>query len=157
MTDTTEPVSTVVSPELQKLLQLFSSLPAVTFPELDPVSLQTDVARVKERHLEMLHIEAQLTAVRAALEEEQESLLKKGHRLHAYLAVYAESDEALSAKVETIALPRVKRTAAAVKQVEVQLSAEGEVAPAPKKRGRPRKTSTNEGLFGEPAAAEMPT
>ncbi len=149
----------LLAPDLHQLLQLFSSLPDVTFPELDAVALQNSVARVKERHLELLHIEAQLQEVRAALDEEQESLLKKGHRLHAYLKVFAEQDDALSEKVNALSLPRLRKPAAPPKPVEVvvALGADGQPLPppAPKKRGRPRKVPATDGLFGdaEPAAA----
>ena len=126
-------------PDLQQLLQLFSSLPDVRFPELEPSGLQLAVAKVKEKHLELAALEVQREKVRLALEEEQEALLRKGHRLHAYLKVYAEYDGALALKVNALALPRLRRSAVA----------EGEPAPAPKKRGRPRKPSATETLFTE--------
>jgi hypothetical protein len=141
--------------ELSQLLQLFSSLPDVRFPELDAASLQDTVARVKERHLELLHVEAQLQAVRAALDEEQEALLKKGHRLHAYLEVYAEADEALAAKVRALALPKLRRATPRAPEPEAPL-AEGQLAPAPRKRGRPRKVPSTDTLFTEPAGAAAP-
>ena len=132
--------------DLQQLLQLFSSLPDVRFPELDATGLQVAVARVKERQLELLHIEAQRDAVRVALEEEQETLLRKGHRLHAYLRVFAEHDEALAVKVNALTLPRLRKT--------VSAPVEGaELAPAPRKRGRPRKTSSTDALFAEETGA----
>lgn len=128
--------------DLQQLLQLFSSLPDVRFPELDATGLQVAVARVKERQLELLHIEAQRDAVRVALDEEQEALLRKGHRLHAYLKVFAEHDEALAVKVNALALPRLRKP--------TSTPLEGaEPAPAPKKRGRPRKVSSSDALFSE--------
>ena len=126
--------------DLQQLLQLFSSLPDVRFPELEPTGLQVAVAKVKEKHLELAALEAQREKVRLALEEEQEALLRKGHRLHAYLKVYAEHDEALALKVNALALPRLRKPA---------VVAEGEPVPAPKKRGRPRKPSATETLFTE--------
>lgn len=126
--------------DLQQLLQLFSSLPDVRFPELEPTGLQVAVAKVKEKHLELAALEAQREKVRLALEEEQEALLRKGHRLHAYLKVYAEHDEALALKVNALALPRLRKPA---------VMAEGEPVPAPKKRGRPRKPSATETLFTE--------
>jgi len=126
--------------DLQQLLQLFSSLPDVRFPELEPTGLQVAVAKVKEKHLELAALEAQREKVRLALEEEQEALLRKGHRLHAYLKVYAEHDEALALKVNALSLPRLRKPA---------VVAEGEPVPAPKKRGRPRKPSSTETLFTE--------
>ena len=137
--------------DLQQLLQLFSSLPDVRFPELDPGSLQVAVARVKDRQLELLSIEAQRDAVRLALEEEQETLLRKGHRLHAYLKVFAEHDEVLAVKVNALSLPRLRKPALPRAEAVV---VEGAPAPEPKKRGRPRKTSATDALFAEePAAA----
>jgi hypothetical protein len=132
MTDL-EPLPT----DLQQLLQLFSSLPDVRFPDLDAANLQAAVARVKERQLELAALEAQREAVRAELEEQHEALLRRGHRLHAYLKVFAEHDEALASKVNALVLPKLKRP-----PVESEAS-----APAPKKRGRPRKVSTTDALF----------
>ena len=126
--------------DLQQLLQLFSSLPDVRFPELEPSGLQVAVAKVKEKHLELAALEAQREKVRLALEEEQETLLRKGHRLHAYLKVYAEHDEALALKVNVLSLPRLRKQA---------VVSEGEPVPAPRKRGRPRKASSTETLFAD--------
>lgn len=139
----------LLSPDLAQLLQLFSALPEVRFPDLDPSTLQDSVARIKERHLELLHIEAQLQAVRGALEDEQEALLKKGHRLRAYLEVYAENDEALATRLRGLSLPKLRR-AAPRPDVPAPV-VEGE-APAPRKRGRPRKVPATETLFGATAA-----
>lgn len=131
--------------ELQRLLQLFSSLPDVRFPELDAASLQDDVARVKDRFIEAQYIEAQLTAARVALEDEGEALLKKGHRLLGYLRIYAEADEALREKVSAIALPKLRRS---VPEPSVD---------APKKRGRPRKVPTSDALFADAPAEPVAT
>ena len=140
--------------DLQQLLQLFSSLPDVRFPELEPSTLQVAVARVKERQLELLQLEAQRDAVRLALEEEQEALLRKGHRLHAYLKVFAEHDEPLSAKVNALTLPRLRKPAASSR---IEGIPEGEPVAAPKKRGRPRKASSTDPLFSEePGASASP-
>lgn len=139
--------------DLQQLLQLFSALPDVRFPELDPAGLQVAVARIKDRQLELLSIEAQRDAVRLALEEEQESLLRKGHRLHAYLKVFAEHDEGLAAKVNALSLPRLRKPALPRQELAV---ASGEGAPVvePKKRGRPRKVlSSTDALFTEEPAS----
>lgn len=137
----------LLPPDLQQLFVLFSSLPNVRFPELEASSLQDDVARLKERHLELLHIEAQLAAVRAALDDEQDRLNKKGQRLHAYLKVFAEQDEQLANKLEALSLPRPKRVPV------VRVEASTEVQAAPKRRGRPRKVvEVSEPLFTEPAA-----
>lgn len=139
--------------DLQQLLQLFSSLPDVRFPELDPGGLQVAVARVKDRALELASIEAQRDAVRLSLEEEQEALLRKGHRLHAYLKVFAEHDEALATKVNALSLPRLRKPALP-RTTETAAVVEGVPAPEPKKRGRPRKASATDALFSEEPAAQ---
>jgi hypothetical protein len=133
--------------ELQRLLQLFSSLPDVRFPDFDAASLQDDVARVKDRSIETQYIEAQLNAAKLALEDEGEALLKKGHRLLGYLRIYAEADETLREKVSAISLPKLRRAVPAVTLEQgLVLNAE-----APKKRGRPRKGPTSDALFAEAA------
>ncbi len=140
----------LLPPELQRLLQLFSSLPDVRFPDMDAVSLQDDVARVKERHLELMHIEAQLQAVRSALDDEHETLLKKGHRLLSYLKVFAEADEVLGGKVASISLPKIRRVVPpSTNPTEPSLMP---AADAPKKRGRPRKVPSTDALFSEASA-----
>ncbi len=137
--------------DLQQLLHLFSSLPDVRFPDLDAGGLQDAVARVKERQLELLSIDAQREEARVALEEEQESLLRKGHRLHAYLKVFAEHDDALATKVSALALPRLRKPALPRPE---SAAVEGPPAPLLKKRGRPRKVvSSTEVLFSEEPAA----
>lgn len=139
----------LVPSDLQQLLQLFSSLPEVRFPELEQQALHEAVARLQERASELAELEAQREAARVALEEEQEALLRKGHRLHAYLKVFADADEALATKVNALSLPRLRRAAT--------VRAEGapvEGSVAPKKRGRPRKASSTDALFAdEPAAS----
>lgn len=149
----------LLSPDLQQLLQVFSALPNVRFPELDASALQDSVARVKERHLEVLHVEAQFAASRQALDEEQEALLKRGHRLLAYLKVFAETDETLAARLATLSLPRLRKPPAPRPTPEPVLleGQEAAPAPAPKKRGRPRKVPlvATEGLFAPEPAAQV--
>jgi len=133
-----------ISPDVQRLIHLFSALPDVKFPDVDAPMLHELVAKVKERHHAVTLAEAQLDAARRALEEEQELLLKKAHRLQAWLTVMAETDEGLRLKLDTMVLPRLRKP---VVRVEGELV---EVAEAPKKRGRPRKVvSASEALFDE--------
>ena len=91
--------------------------------------------------------------MRTALDEEQEALLRKGHRLHSYLKVFAEADEALAPKVNALVLPRLRKP---VVSLPAGLNAVegGELAPAPKKRGRPRKTPSTDALFAEEPGEE---
>lgn len=139
------PDTDVLSPELQRLLQLFWSLPDVRFPELDASSLQDAVARLKERHLELSQLEAQAQALRAALDDEHEALLRKSHRLLAYLKVFAETDAQLAEKVGVVTLPRLRRSAAE--------GPSAVVPEAPRKRGRPRKAAATDALFVDASAS----
>ena len=139
----------ILPADVQQLLQLFSSLPDVRFPDLEPAALQDAVARLHEKHRDVTQLEAELEAARIALDDEQEALLKKSHRLLAYLKVYAEHDEALAGKVNALALPRLKKAPVPVKPAVEG----GPDAPAPRKRGRPRKVPSTDALFAEAAAA----
>ncbi|MDX2009968.1 MAG: hypothetical protein SFW67_07260 [Myxococcaceae bacterium] len=141
----------LIAPDVHRLIQLFSALPEVKFPDVDAPMLQELVVRVKERHLAVAQAEAQLEAARRVLDEDQEALLKKAHRLAAWLSVLAQTDEVLAQKLAVISLPKLKRP--------TPVRSEGGTAPdadvaAPKKRGRPRKvTPASEALFSEAAAA----
>lgn len=138
--------STVVSLELQQLLQLFSSLPDVRFPQFEPLELQQAVTKLQELHLDVQKLEAQLEAARLVLSDEQDALLRRAHRLFAYLQVFVQSDEVLAQKLAAISLPRPKRV----------LGANGDAAVAVegKKRGRPRKVPLTDGLFAAVESAE---
>jgi hypothetical protein len=141
----------LINADIHRLIQLFSALPEVRFPDVDAPMLQELVVRVKERHLAVAQAEAQLDAARRVLEEDQEVLLKKAHRLAAWLAVMAQTDEVLAGKLAAIALPKLKRPAPARTEVAEDGAAE---VPAPRKRGRPRKvTPSSEALFSEAPAA----
>lgn len=142
MTDTD-----LLAPPVASLVQLFSAQPALKFPDLDAPALQDAVARVKERHLELVRAEAQALAAKAALDDEQEQLLKLAHRAQAYLRVFAESDAALAEKVNALTLPRLRKP-----RSEVPVEPLGPDAPPPRKRGRPRKVRPDEAsLFAAPS------
>lgn len=139
-----------IAPEVTKLIHLFSEEPSLKFPDLDATALRGAASQVKDRHEEVVRVEAALLAARAALEEEQEALLKKALRAHAYLRVYAESDAALATKVDAIQLPKSRRAP----RVEAPVG-QPEGAPLPRKRGRPRKVSPAGSLFsGAEAGAD---
>lgn len=132
-----------IAPEVTKLIELFSEEPALKFPDLDAGALREAAARVEQRNEALKEVEGVLQKARAALEEEQESLLRKAQRAQAYLKVYSESDPALGSRVDAIVLPRSRRGPRADVGVA---PVDGESAP--KKRGRPRKIpSTAASLF----------
>ncbi|MER2562116.1 MAG: hypothetical protein ABTQ32_15425 [Myxococcaceae bacterium] len=140
----------LINPDLHRLIQLFSALPDVKFPDVDAPMLHELVSKVQERHVALAHAEVALDAARRALDDEQEQLLKKAHRLHAWLSVMAEADEGLREKLGHVALPKLRRTAPRTEAVTAGV----ETAVAPKKRGRPRKVvPASEGLFTEASPA----
>ncbi|MBM4781143.1 MAG: hypothetical protein GQE15_25915 [Archangiaceae bacterium] len=143
------PGAGLINPDLHRLIQLFSALPDVKFPDVDAPMLHELVSRVQERHVTVAHAEVALDAARRALDDEQEQLLKKAHRLHAWLTVMAETDEALREKLALVTLPKLRRTTP-----RAEVLPPGVEAVAPKKRGRPRKVvPASEGLFTEAAAS----
>ena len=136
-----------IGPEVTKLIQLFSEEPLLKFPDLDAAVLREAAARVEKRSEKLKEVEAALLVAQGSLEEEQEALVRKAQRAHAYLRVFSENDAALSSKVDSIVLPRGPKASAPASPVE------GE--PTPKKRGRPRKVApSGDSLFSgeaEPA------
>lgn len=142
--------SPLINPDLHRLIQLFSALPDVKFPDVDAPMLHELVSRVHERHVAVAHAEVALDAARRALDDDHEQLLKKAHRLHAWLTVMAEADEALREKLAVLSLPKLRRTTPRAEPTAVTPGVDPTV---PKKRGRPRKVvPASEALFTEAAA-----
>jgi hypothetical protein len=95
---------------VQAVLDLFAhDLADVRFAEVDASTLEQIAADVKSAADVVSSAEVALDIARAALQERQETLLQHTQRALAYARVYAESDEAMSAKLEAIALPRATR------------------------------------------------
>jgi hypothetical protein len=120
-------------------------MPDVRFPDVDAPMLHELVGRVKDQYLAVVQAEVVLKAAQQALDDEHENVLKKAHRLHAWLTVMAEADEVLALKLESVSLPRLRK-------VVRSESGEGSPVeePVPKKRGRTRKgLSGTEALFDE--------
>lgn len=137
----------LISPDILKLVQLFSAQPDLRFPDLDASVLHDAVVHAKERHLDVVRAEAALMAARAALDDELENLTRKAWRAHAYLRVFAENDEALAQRVDDITLPR-RRASRLDTPPEP-----GATPPGQRKRGRPRKIDTQAGALFEAAEA----
>ncbi len=127
----------LISPDVAQLILLFSAQPDLRFPDVDASKLHHAAARVKEVHAELAEAEAALQGVRTTLERENEALFKLAQRAHAYLKVFAETNERLTEQVEAISLPKPRRAAVVADPLN----------PA-KKRGRPRKESSAQSLFG---------
>ncbi len=137
----------LIAPDVAQLIVLFSAQPDLRFPELDAKVLHEAVARVKESSVGVAEAEASLHAAKAALEREQEVLLRLAQRTHAYLKVFAESDERLSERVDAISLPRARRSGPAAR-----VESGSELGAAPKRRGRPKNDPSAQSLFEEQAA-----
>lgn len=124
------------SPALQSLLDLFASeLSELKFPDVDAEALEHAAQKVRDAALQVERAEAALDAARRSQLEVEEQLVGKAQRALAYAKVYAEEAPELLAKLEAIALPRARKVPSPD-------------APAPRRRGRPRKTDESAPLFG---------
>jgi hypothetical protein len=120
----------------QAVLDLFaSSLPDVRFGDIDAQTLAKAAAEVQVAAEQLLLAQAAFDEARLALKLRQEDLGQHVQRAWAYARVYAENDEALSAQLRTISLPRQSRRTPAEALV---LSPGPDPAPAPRKRSRQR-------------------
>lgn len=142
----------LLSPDVLRLVALYSEGGAPQFPALDCAVLQQAVARVRERHAAVARAELSLAAAQAALDDEHDALLRTAGRVHAYLRIYAEGDDALRERVEAIHLPRPRRGGRGDGAL-VGLDST-EVATTPKRRGRPPKATNVAPLF--PVSAPAP-
>jgi hypothetical protein len=140
----------IITPPIAALMELFrSELQGVQFPDMDAAVLAAGAAEVHERAAEVARAEEALAAARSAMEQGQEALLQKAGRALAYARIYAETDEALTRKLEAIALPRLPRRGV------TPPTAEGPIE-VPRKRGRPPTVRPAATLFAEEATAPAP-
>ena len=134
-------MSTIPSP-VRTVVDLFSTdLADVRFGDVDAKKLASLVSEVEAAADALASAQALLDAARSKLQERQEVLLQQAQRALAYARVYAEADDALSARIEAIALPRPARRGRTDTGEVLTLSAEQERRP----RGRPRKTPVTTG------------
>ena len=105
------------------------------FADVDGQTLGRCAAEVESAAEAVASAQAALDAAREALQLKQDVLLQRAQSALAYARVYAESDEALSAQLDGVSLPRSMRRPRA--EEGLVLSAEPQTAPRP--RGRPRK------------------
>jgi hypothetical protein len=136
----------IASP-IQSLLDLFATaLVELRFADVDAQTLARAAADVQAASLVVSTAQAALDDARQALHERQETLLQYAQRAAAYARVYAENDEALSARLSAIALPRSSRRARSNGDTLV-LSSDPPPAVA-RPRGRPRKVAAAEASEG---------
>jgi hypothetical protein len=126
---------------IQTLLDLFTTaLADVRFADVDGQTLASSAAEVEVAARSVAAAQAALDGAREALQVRQDALLQKAQRALAYARVYAESDEALSQKLDAVSLPRAPRRPRA----EDALVLSADPQPAPRPRGRPKKAPSPE-------------
>jgi hypothetical protein len=129
---------------VQTVLDLFTTaLVDVRFADLDGQALARLANEVETAAGALATAQSALDAARDALQEKQDALLQQAQRALAYARVYAEADEALSAQLDAVTLPRATRRA----RVEDALVLSPELQPAPRPRGRPRKAPAAEPML----------
>jgi hypothetical protein len=133
-------MSAIPSP-VRTVLYLFTSdLADVRFGDVDGQTLARAAADVESSADVVASAASSLETARGALHERQEALLQQAQRALAYARVYAEADEALSARLDAITLPRPTRRARGASEPTstdvLVLTAEPQ---PPRPRGRPRK------------------
>lgn len=99
-------MSSLSSP-VQAVVALYSGpLEGVRFADIDAESLGNLATEVETISAEVEALEAQLGSLREALAQKEELLLSITQQALAYARIYAESDEALTAELNEIALPK---------------------------------------------------
>jgi hypothetical protein len=132
-----------ISPAIQSLLDLFgTALEDVRFGDVDAGTLARVATDVQSAAAVVASAQTALDQARDVLHERQEALLAQAQRAVAYARVYAESDAALTARLDAIALPKSSRRARTTGDALV-LSTESDAARRP--RGRPRKAASSAG------------
>ena len=91
---------------LQAILDLFATeFAEVHFADIDATTLARLTREVQTANETVIAAQAVLDGARTTLQERRDTLLQHAHRALAYARVYAENDEALTARLEAIALP----------------------------------------------------
>jgi len=133
-----------IPPPVQTVLDLFSThLTDVRFGDIDAQALARLANDVQAASDVVATAQVALDFARGTLHERQEALLQQVQRALAYARVYAEADDALSARLEAVTLPRAARRsrpeANANGTASEVLVLTSDAQPARRPRGRPRK------------------
>jgi hypothetical protein len=122
---------------VQILLDLFKNdLADVRFADMDAKTLAHLASEVRAAESAVMSAQAALDSAKNALQLHQDILTQQAQRALAYARVYAEGNDALSTRLDAVALPRPARRASLV------LSATPPDEPA-RRRGRPRKAAND--------------
>ena len=101
---------TSIAPPLQAVVALFRGpLQNVRFADIDAAGLSHLAQEVESASADVQALEAKLAEQRQVLSQKQEALLGLAQQALAYARIYAEGDEALSAELNEIALPRATK------------------------------------------------
>jgi hypothetical protein len=115
-----------------------AELASVQFPGVDAKVLDTASARIDAALETVRRAETELDAARATLAAAQDDAQQKAQRALAYARVYAQDNPSLLARLDALSSPAIA------------------TAPAPRRRGRPPKSSTPLFAEPEPTPAESP-
>ncbi len=147
-----------IAPPIRAALELFeTALADVRFADLDANTLAHAAADVHAVAAVVASAQAALESARGALQERQDLLLEQVQRAIAYARVYAENDEALTQRIQAIALPRALR-GPRTKDDALVLSSMPQSSPRP--RAARRKPASGPTLVADlgstgPAAPEL--
>jgi hypothetical protein len=129
-----------ISIPVQNLLDLFvTDLSEIRFGDIDAETLKRLAADVDAAAVIVSSAQAALESAQGMLVAKQDALLQQAQRAAAYARVYAENDEALTLRLNAIALPRTSRRA---RQSGDALVLCPDPEPAPRPRARSRKVVT---------------
>jgi hypothetical protein len=96
-----------LSPSIQSVVQLFRGpLAGVRFADIDAAGLTNLASEVEAAAAEVEAHEAKLLELRHVLAQRNEALLSLAQQALAYARIFAEGDDALTAELNQIALPR---------------------------------------------------
>jgi hypothetical protein len=130
-----------VAPPIRAALELFeTALAEVRFADLDAKTLARSAADVEAVAAVVTSAQAALDSARCALQERQEILLDQVQRAVAYARVYAENDDALTERLQAIALPRTPRSGRTKDDAALVLSSTTQSSPRPRS-GRRKPTT----------------
>jgi hypothetical protein len=149
---------TSLSPAIQAVVSLFRGpLSSVRFADIDGAGLAQLASDVEAASAEVERQEAKLVELKQSLAQRQEALLVLAQQALAYARIYAENDDALSAELNEIALPRPSkpRKPAAPKSPSPSAEAEGPVETASVVEA-PAEASEEPSEDAEPAAEKAP-
>jgi len=139
----------MLSSPVQALIEIFNSeLANVRFGDMDAKGLAHLASEVQSATDTVANAQASLDAARAMLLERQEAMLQHAERALAYARIYAETNEPLRARLDTVALGSLARSDGAFPpRTKVGVGEAG------RRRKRSRKAEVESGAASEPSSS----